>query len=152
MWGLSRPGIKPVSPALAGGFFTSEPPGKSSQKFFFPCDSASRMPAPGLDPDLANQSLLFPCYHDSSRAGYVTHIIPVSQVLCQAQRRCDRSSKVQASSRWLTIPVAFPPSLPTKAVLCILPSTEPCRSCELSYMSPLSAGEQEAELTFPLYA
>ena len=25
---LPNPGIKPVSPALAGGFFTTEPPGK----------------------------------------------------------------------------------------------------------------------------
>ena len=25
---LSNPGIKPVSPASAGGFFTTEPPGK----------------------------------------------------------------------------------------------------------------------------
>ena len=25
---LSNPGIKPMSPALAGGFFTTEPPGK----------------------------------------------------------------------------------------------------------------------------
>ena len=25
---LSDPGIKPMSPALAGGFFTAEPPGK----------------------------------------------------------------------------------------------------------------------------
>ena len=28
MWDLSRSGIKPRSPALAGGFFTTEPPGK----------------------------------------------------------------------------------------------------------------------------
>ena len=28
MWDLPRPGIKPMSPALAGGFFTTEPPGK----------------------------------------------------------------------------------------------------------------------------
>ena len=28
MWGLPRPGVKPVSPVLAGGFFTTEPPGK----------------------------------------------------------------------------------------------------------------------------
>ena len=27
---LPDPGIKPVSPALAGGFFTTEPPGKPS--------------------------------------------------------------------------------------------------------------------------
>ena len=25
---LPDPGIKPISPALAGGFFTTEPPGK----------------------------------------------------------------------------------------------------------------------------
>ena len=25
MWGLPRPGIEPVSPASAGGFFTTEP-------------------------------------------------------------------------------------------------------------------------------
>ena len=29
MWYLPRPGIEPVSPALAGGFFTTGPPGKS---------------------------------------------------------------------------------------------------------------------------
>ena len=29
MWDLPRPGVKPVSPALAGGLSTTEPPGKS---------------------------------------------------------------------------------------------------------------------------
>ena len=28
MWDLSGSGIEPVSPALASGFFTTEPPGK----------------------------------------------------------------------------------------------------------------------------
>ena len=28
MWDLPRAGIQPASPALAGGFFTTEPPGK----------------------------------------------------------------------------------------------------------------------------
>ena len=28
MWDLPRPGIEPVSPALAGGFLTTAPPGK----------------------------------------------------------------------------------------------------------------------------
>ena len=28
MWDLPGPGIKPMSPALAGGFFSTEPPGK----------------------------------------------------------------------------------------------------------------------------
>ena len=29
MWGLPGPGLEPVSPALAGGFLTTAPPGKS---------------------------------------------------------------------------------------------------------------------------
>ena len=35
MRGLLGSGIKPMSPSLAGGFFTSEPPGKSSQGLLF---------------------------------------------------------------------------------------------------------------------
>ena len=30
MWDLPRPGLEPMSPALAGGFLTTAPPGKSS--------------------------------------------------------------------------------------------------------------------------
>ena len=33
MWDLSGPGVEPVSPALAGRFFTTEPPGKPSLAF-----------------------------------------------------------------------------------------------------------------------
>ena len=33
MWDLPRPGIKLMSPALSGGFFTIEPPGKPSGAF-----------------------------------------------------------------------------------------------------------------------
>ena len=29
MWGLPRPGVGPLSPVLAGGFFIPGPPGKS---------------------------------------------------------------------------------------------------------------------------
>ena len=34
MWDLPRPGIKPMSPAVAGGFFTPEPPGKPCLNFY----------------------------------------------------------------------------------------------------------------------
>ena len=34
MWVPPRPGIEPVSPALAGRFFTTEPPGKFPSKVF----------------------------------------------------------------------------------------------------------------------
>ena len=36
MWDLPGPGLEPVSPAWAGGFFTTEPPGKP-WFFFFKC-------------------------------------------------------------------------------------------------------------------
>ena len=31
MWDLPGPGLKPVSPALAGGFLTTAPPGKREE-------------------------------------------------------------------------------------------------------------------------
>ena len=33
MWDLPRPGLEPMSPALAGRFLTTEPPGKSQDTF-----------------------------------------------------------------------------------------------------------------------
>ena len=33
LWDLPRPGIEPVSPALAGGFLSTVPPGKSNDCF-----------------------------------------------------------------------------------------------------------------------
>ena len=35
MWELPGPGLEPVSPALAGGFLTTAPPGKPKSDFFF---------------------------------------------------------------------------------------------------------------------
>ena len=35
MWDLPGPGLKPASPALAGGFLTTVPPGKSREYFKF---------------------------------------------------------------------------------------------------------------------
>ena len=46
MWDLPRPGIEPVSLALAGRFFTTEPPGK-------PCLNVVRLPMPSLPVHLA---------------------------------------------------------------------------------------------------
>ena len=34
MWDLPRPGLEPVSPALAGGFSTTVPPGKPTASLF----------------------------------------------------------------------------------------------------------------------
>ena len=37
MWDLPRPGLEPVSPALAGRFSTAAPPGKPLQQFLLWC-------------------------------------------------------------------------------------------------------------------
>ena len=51
MWDLSRSGIEPMSPALAGGFFTTEPPGKPLLLLLLPCHAACgiSVPQPGIE-------------------------------------------------------------------------------------------------------
>ena len=39
MWDLPRPGLEPVSPALAGRFSTTVPPGKPHFKYIMPLPS-----------------------------------------------------------------------------------------------------------------
>ena len=36
VWDLPGPGIEPMSPALVGGFFTTDPPGKLKKKTSYP--------------------------------------------------------------------------------------------------------------------
>ncbi|KAJ8795391.1 hypothetical protein J1605_018406 [Eschrichtius robustus] len=48
MWGLPGPGIEPMSPALAGGFLTTAPPGKSIGESCY--TSMWDLPRPGLEP------------------------------------------------------------------------------------------------------
>ena len=45
MWDLPGPGLKPVTPALAGGFLTTAPPGKSLLLFFAAPSTDSFLPA-----------------------------------------------------------------------------------------------------------
>ena len=40
MWDLPRPGLESVFPALAGGFLTTVPPGKSRIIYFYICNSS----------------------------------------------------------------------------------------------------------------
>ena len=152
MWDLSRPGIEPVSLRWQVDSLPLNHQGSPRRRFSLPVTQ----PAGCL---LLAWTQTWPVRAFCSPAAMIHPGLGMWPTSLQCARLCarpssggDRSSKVQAPSRCLTIPVVFPPSLPTKAALCILPSTEPGRFCELSYMSPLSAGEQEVELTFPLHA
>ena len=49
MWNLPGPGIEPVSSALAGGFLSTVPPGKSLEGLL-------RVPAPEVGKDLPQSS------------------------------------------------------------------------------------------------
>ncbi|KAJ8783863.1 hypothetical protein J1605_008906 [Eschrichtius robustus] len=42
MWDPPGPGFEPVSPALAGGFLTTAPPGKPANIFVLFCSTSSR--------------------------------------------------------------------------------------------------------------
>ena len=44
MWDLPGPGLEPVSPALAGGFLTIAPPGKSRKMKFLKVPSTDMTP------------------------------------------------------------------------------------------------------------
>ena len=55
MWDLPGPGLEPVSPALAGGFLTTAPPGKSqdwilSEVWEEVVHPSSRLPSPSPFP------------------------------------------------------------------------------------------------------
>ena len=47
MWDLPGPGLKPVAPALAGGFLTTEPPGKPTNVLIRRGDTDRRGEAQG---------------------------------------------------------------------------------------------------------
>ena len=49
-WNLPRSGIEPTSPALAGGFFTTEPPGKLSPSSVFVLSLSSHTEEQGKGP------------------------------------------------------------------------------------------------------
>ena len=47
MWDLPRPGLEPVSPALAGRFSTTAPPGKP-ESYFFVCFQVATLSLPSM--------------------------------------------------------------------------------------------------------
>ena len=47
MWDLPRPGLEPVSPALAGRFLTTAPPGKPLQNSLISCSKIDRTEGEG---------------------------------------------------------------------------------------------------------
>ena len=82
VWDLPRPGIKPMSPALAGTFFTIEPPGKP-YVIYFNTIKGSKSKKKQVYPS-RNKSLS-PCYFHSflSVDHYLVGAILLSNSVCQ---------------------------------------------------------------------
>ena len=58
MWDLPRPGLEPVSPALAGRFSTTAPPGKPDFFFFFPNDQKQLFVLPAIHSTANHRKLM----------------------------------------------------------------------------------------------
>ena len=82
MWDLPRPGIKPMSPALAVRFFTIEPPGKP-YVMYFNTIKGNKSKKKRVYP--SRSRYLSPCYFHSflSVDHYLAGAILLSNSLCQ---------------------------------------------------------------------
>ena len=66
VWDLPRPGLQPMCPALAGGFLTTAPPGKSLDLCFIKRLSFSRISRFPSEISVVNQILWQPVVHKSN--------------------------------------------------------------------------------------
>ena len=85
MWDLPRPGLESVSPALAGGFLTTAPPGKSPVFSFYCCHCTRSFLIEikaCLSPHNSSAGVLVLCIEcaPSSSPGQPSHIEVSSQV------------------------------------------------------------------------
>ena len=69
MWDLPRPGLEPMSPALAGRLSTTAPPGKPPQSGFEQDEMRERMAFDGLPVPTFPPPLLSPSAHTDPFAG-----------------------------------------------------------------------------------
>ena len=77
MWDLPRPGLAPVSPALAGRFSTTAPPGKPNLKHFKQCLQDSS------NPHTENSCMLNVTFHSN----ICHHKIPLKRLQFIAPQR-----------------------------------------------------------------
>ena len=66
MWDLPGPGLEPVSPALAGGFLTTAPPGKSQDSGLYPQDTGHHGQVPSTEGKYSDLCL---CWEEGGQEG-----------------------------------------------------------------------------------
>ena len=66
MWDLPRPQVKSLSPALAGRFFTMEPPGKPRNPLFFKTEKSHPVLGTNVSELYATRVLFLASFHSNS--------------------------------------------------------------------------------------
>ena len=70
MWDLPRSGVEPMSSAMAGGFFSTEPPGKPPDSQVYSLDSCKYIFTKGMVFSLRGETL-FPCFSHAKNGPYL---------------------------------------------------------------------------------
>ena len=83
MWDLPGPGLEPVSPALAGEFLTTAPPGKSLPMSFVPVSEAVN---PAIGSDSTRQVGTLMNSLPSNLNG--PQLLPLNPTVCQVSSFC----------------------------------------------------------------
>ena len=86
MWDLPRPGLEPMSPALAGRFSTTAPPGKPTSSFYRQenWDQRSQVTCPKLSCQRVNQKQQWKLH----QLNFITVICYLVSVVCQNNFEC----------------------------------------------------------------
>ena len=79
MWDLPRPGLEPVSPALAGRFSTAAPPGKPRRVVLKPTDTSLITGAPTL---LSYFLIIYPYVSSFHATSALSQLLLISSSFC----------------------------------------------------------------------
>ena len=123
LWDLLNPGIKPVfltSPALAGGFFTTEPPGKPPRRQVIMIKSNLEYQFPFISLNAGHCAeffcvyIIIPSPHNRSESRSIIHFKdgPGFVFLARALDDCDNTLKLEGAC-----PTTLPPVLTVGAFL-----------------------------------
>ena len=105
MWELPGPGIEPISPALAGEFLATGPPGKSSNFFFFSIPSPSSASATNyspfcLSPHNCDPEVVLQTCPKYQALPFITETLSPSAVHSSCTRRANRSQPTCQLQQW----------------------------------------------------
>ena len=97
MWDLPGPGLKPVSPALAGGFLTAAPPGKSPMYHSCCCPHACILPVCSATPAREAAPLSVQGLRETSTMAMLLLLTPSTLLVPVTRGQCQENSFINIS-------------------------------------------------------